>query len=93
MITPSCDDTRTVIEASACGCPVLARHGTEAAIFHCRMEDPDELYKALKDVYYKLQDEKKKKSIKERSRELVTRNNFSLKACVEKIETGLAEAL
>jgi len=93
LITPSCDDTRTVIEASACGCPVLARHGTEAAIFHCRIEDPDELDRSLRDIYQKWQDKKTWSKLQKQSRDLVTDKSLSLKSCVEKIESGLAEVL
>lgn len=89
LITPSCDDTRTVIEASACGCPVLARHGCEAAMFHCRMEDAEDVYDTLHLIYKRLKNDREK--IRKQSRELAEK--LTLKDCVKKIETGLGNVL
>jgi len=92
LVTPSCDDTRTVLEASACGCPVLAREGTNGALFHCRMEDPEDVDRMLRKIYDEMKGGKTEE-FRKKSRELVERDCFSLKCCVEKIEKGLAEAL
>jgi len=47
VITPSYDNTRLVLEAQACGTPVLASHGPDCQ-YHCRMEDPENVYNTLK---------------------------------------------
>lgn len=90
LITPSCDDTRTILESSACGCPVLSRHGTEGALFHCRMEDPYDVDGALREIYDGLQNGKKEE-YRETSRKLA--ESFSLEDAVKKMEDGMQSVL
>jgi glycosyltransferase involved in cell wall biosynthesis len=89
LITPSCDDTRTILESSACGCPVIARHGTECASYHCRMEDPEDvnktLYKAYEDII------KNREATRVIARKLAEK--LTLEDAVKKIEKGLIESL
>lgn len=91
LITPSCDDTRTILEASACGCPVLAREGTDGALFHCRMEDPYELDRVLRDIHRGITQAGKREEYRKKSRELAER--FSLEDAVRKMEKGMLEVL
>jgi glycosyltransferase involved in cell wall biosynthesis len=89
LITPSCDDTRTILEASACGCPVLSRYGTDGALFHCRMEDPYEVDSQLRLIFDKLK--KEKEEIRKESRKIAEK--FSLEEAVKKIEAGMEKVL
>lgn len=91
LVTPSCDDTRTILESSACGCPVLARHGAEGALFHCRIEDPNEVDKALRKIYSAIKEDGKKEELAKKSRKLAEK--FSLEDAVRKMEKGITEAL
>ena len=91
LITPSCDDTRTVLEASACGCPVLARHGTDGALFHCRMEDPEDVDRVLRSIYDGITKQGKDLEFRKRSRALA--ESFQLEDAVKKIEAGMMEVL
>jgi glycosyltransferase involved in cell wall biosynthesis len=89
LITPSCDDTRTVIESSACGCPVLARHGAHAASYHCQMEFPDEVDGALRQIYKDIRENRDQ--VKKQARALA--EGFQLKDAMMKIEEGIKESL
>jgi len=91
LITPSCDDTRTVLEAAACGCPVLARHGARGALFHCRMEDPYEVDAALRNIYAAWKDERKRQEMRKESRRLA--EGFKIEDAVKKMEEGMARLL
>ena len=91
LITPSCDDTRTVLEASACGCPVLARHGARGATYHCRIEDPADMYSALKRIHSQLSKPEKAAQVRAKARK--TAETFSLEDAVRKMEAGMLKVL
>lgn len=91
LITPSCDDTRTILEASACGCPVLARHGAEGALLHCRMEDPEDVDRVLRQFYRGLTKEGREEEYRTSSRSLA--EAFQLKDAVRKMELGMMGVL
>jgi glycosyltransferase involved in cell wall biosynthesis len=89
LITPSCDDTRTILEAAACGCPVLARHGAEGAMYHCRIEDPYDTDNVLHQIYKHLK--KNREEIRAKSRKLAEK--FKLEDAVKKMEAGIMKVL
>ena len=91
LVTPSCDDTRTILEAAACGCPVLAREGTEGALFHCRMEDPEDVDRTLWRIYNAITKEGKELEFRKKSRALAEK--FQLEDAVRKIEEGMMQVL
>jgi len=91
LITPSCDDTRTILEASACGCPVMARHGAKGALFHCHMEDPYEMDKILRKIHRDVRQKGKGPTFRKKSRELA--ESFSLEEAVRKMEEGMMKVL
>lgn len=91
LVTPSCDDTRTVLEAAACGCPVLSRKGTEAASFHVSMEDPYAVDEQLRRIHQMFTAGNRREESRARARELAER--LTLKDAVKSIESGMLEVL
>lgn len=87
VVSPACEDNRTVLEASACGCPVIARLGAHAAMFHCRLEDPYDVDSVLTRVHQQILHDRSNLRRKARAKA----ERFKLEDAVKAIAKGIED--
>jgi glycosyltransferase involved in cell wall biosynthesis len=91
LVTPAAEDNRTVLEATSCGCPVIARKGANAATETCRFEDPKDLTRVLRKVQKQLQTKASAKKYRNRARS--KSRSYTVEKAVLAMGEGMKEAL